>query len=352
MAEYNSRMFEKLSEDKGFKTKTSCFFRAIGCKFKGGRAKVQKHEAESVRQHLNLLMDELANLNQKSIPANLLPDTSRTLTQWEREIDRAQKGLQNDHQINEICKKLEEFCKLMEAAYQCVTIVETQFTALEDELATLPEKINKCSRIIATLNRQTECNDQLFTDVEDKLTILESKMHRTKQAIQVATAKRMAMEPMMHGGLFIWKIPQINKMLQEAIDGARPFLDSSEFYISSYSYKMCLRIYLNGHEDAKGTHISLYYIVLKGPYDALTQWPFKEKVKLALLNPRNRQQSILRICTASGQDPALQRPGEGMNPPHGFPMFLSLSEFNHCFSDYVDSNEIFVGAEIVPTYIP
>ncbi|XP_051893184.1 TNF receptor-associated factor 2-like [Pristis pectinata] len=386
MAEYNYRKLEKLAhtadvhaglesqeakmdvgmsgklktssetcEDKGFKMKNHCFFRAVGCRFKGGRSKIQEHEVGSVRQHLNLLMDELAKLNQTATLANLPPDMSRTLMQLEGETDKAQlrvKALQNDQQINEICKQLQEFCKLLEAAEQCETIIETRFAAFEDKLTAVPKKINKCSRIVATLKRQTESNDQLFTDVENKLAMLESRMHQTEQSIQDSTSKIIALETMTHCGVFIWKIPQMRKRLQEAIDGTKPYLDSSEFYFSTYSYKMCLRIYLNGHEDTKGTHISLYYILLKGQYDALTQWPFKENVKLAILNPRDRQQSILKICTPSGQDPALQRPVERMNAPRGFSTFATVSEFNQFISKYVDSDEMFIGAEIIPANRP
>ncbi|XP_067825863.1 TNF receptor-associated factor 1-like isoform X2 [Heptranchias perlo] len=347
------KVHEKLddSEGKGFKKKSSCFFRAVGCRFKGGRSKIQEHTAGSVRQHLNLLLDEVMKLNQKVIPANLPPDMSRTLMQLEAETSKVQLRLtafQNDHQINEVCKELQEFCKIMESAQQCVTIVETKITAFDDGLTAVPREINKCSRIVTTLNRWIELNNQKFTDVENKLTNFECRLHRTEQVIQDTAAQMMALEPMTQTGIFIWKIPQIKKRLQEAVDGTKPYLDSSEFYFCKYGYKMCLRIYLAGHEEARGTHISLYYILLKGQYDALSQWPFKEKVKLALLNLRDRQQSILKICIPSTVDPALQRPVGNMNAPRGFSMFMTSSEFNQSFSEFVDSDEMFVGAEVVP----
>ncbi|XP_067868468.1 TNF receptor-associated factor 1-like isoform X2 [Heterodontus francisci] len=344
---------EKLDESdgKGFKKKNSCGFRVVGCRFKGGKSKIQEHEAVSVRQHLNLLMDEVMKLNQKAIPANLPPDMSRILTQLEAETSKVQlrvTAFQNDNQINELCKELQEFCKLMEETKRCVTIVETKLMDFDNRLSAVPREINKCSRIATTLNRQIEVNHQQVTDIEDKLTHFECRLHQTKQVIQDTAAQMMALETMTQTGIFIWKIPQIKKRLQEAIDGTTPYLDSSEFYFCKYGYKMCLRIYLDGHEEARGTHISLYYILLKGQYDALTPWPYKENVKLALLNLRDRQQSMLKICIASAQDPALQRPVATMNAPLGFSMFVTSSEFNQRFSEFVDSDEMFVGAEVVP----
>ncbi|XP_059849805.1 TNF receptor-associated factor 1-like isoform X3 [Hypanus sabinus] len=360
-AKMNTGMSGKLKtsnekcEAKGFEVKNHCFFSTVGCRFKGGRSKIQEHEAGSVRQHLNLLMNQLAKLSQAAALANLPPEMSRTLTLLEGETDKVQlrvKSLQNDRQIKEICKELQEFCKRLEATERSATIVETKFAAFEEKVTSVPKKINEFSRTVASLSRQTESNEQVFTDVENKVAILESRLDQTEQAIQGCTAKIMALETMTHCGLFIWKIPQIKRRLQEAIDGIRPYLDSSEFYFSTYSYKMCLRIYLNGHGDTKGTHISLYYILLKGQYDALTQWPFKENVKLAILNPRDRHQSILKMCTPCSQDPALQRPVERMNAPCGFSMFVTVSEFNQFISECVDNDEMFVGAEIVPAGRP
>ncbi|XP_078082506.1 TNF receptor-associated factor 1-like [Mustelus asterias] len=339
------------SEDKGYKKKNSCCFRAVGCRFKGGKSKIQEHEAGSVKQHLNLLMDEVMKLNQKAISASLPPDISRTLSQMEAEASKVElriTAFQKDHQINEICKELQEFCKLLEETKQRVTIVETKLTALDDRLTALPREINKCSKISSTLNRQIEFNNQQFTDIEDKLMNCQSRLHRTEQVIEETEAKMMTLETMTQTGIFIWKIPQIKKRLQEAIDGTTPYLDSSEFYFYKYGYKMCLRIYLDGCEEAQGTYISLYYILLKGQYDALTQWPFKQNVKLALLNLNDRQQSILKIYVPNEQDLALQRPVESMNAPRGFPMFATSSEFNQRFSEFVMGDEMFVGAEVIP----
>lgn len=51
------------------------------------------------------------------------------------------------------------------------------------------------------------------------------------------------------------------------------------FYTSRYGYKMCLRVYLNGDGTGRGTHLSLFFVVMKGPHDALLRWPFNQKVR-------------------------------------------------------------------------
>lgn len=53
------------------------------------------------------------------------------------------------------------------------------------------------------------------------------------------------------------------------------------FYTARYGYKVCLRVYLNGDGTGKGTHVSLFFVVMKGDYDALLPWPFRHKVRRA-----------------------------------------------------------------------
>jgi hypothetical protein len=40
-----------------------------------------------------------------------------------------------------------------------------------------------------------------------------------------------------------------------------------------------MRLYLNGDGVGKGTHISLFFVIMKGEYDLLLSWPFKHKVR-------------------------------------------------------------------------
>lgn len=50
------------------------------------------------------------------------------------------------------------------------------------------------------------------------------------------------------------------------------------FYSSKYGYKMCLRLYFNGDGTGRGTHLSLFFVVMRGKCDALLKWPFSQKV--------------------------------------------------------------------------
>lgn len=47
---------------------------------------------------------------------------------------------------------------------------------------------------------------------------------------------------------------------------------------------MCLRIYLNGDGTGRGSHLSLFFVVMRGHSDALLKWPFNQKVKSIIVS--------------------------------------------------------------------
>jgi len=52
---------------------------------------------------------------------------------------------------------------------------------------------------------------------------------------------------------------------------------------SANGYKMCVRAYLNGDGSGYKIHLSLFFVVRKGEYNALLKWPFDYKVSMILV---------------------------------------------------------------------
>lgn len=152
----------------------------------------------------------------------------------------------------------------------------------------------------------------------------------------------------MIGGVLVWRISDISRRIQEAESGRTPSLYSPPFYTSPAGYKMCARIYLNGDGSGKNTHISLFFVVMRGDYDALLQWPFQQRVKLCLLDqtpavPRQRR-DIVEVFRPDVSSSSFQRPTTEMNVATGCPLFAPKS----CLlSDrFVRDDTIFLRVEV------
>ena len=144
-------------------------------------------------------------------------------------------------------------------------------------------------------------------------------------------------------GVLVWKIHPFSEERLKAQRRSQISFYSPAFYTDPYGYKMCLRVYLNGDGMGKGTHISLFFVVMQGEYDALLRWPFRQKVTLFLLDQGNQEHKIdsFRPDISSS---SFQRPRNHMNVASGAPLFFPLEDLNK--HKYVVDDTIFFKAVV------
>ena len=111
-----------------------------------------------------------------------------------------------------------------------------------------------------------------------------------------------------YNGVLLWKIDEFDRRRREAVDGVTLPLYSTPFYTSRHGYKMCARVYLNGDGMGTGSHLSFFFVIMKGPFDALLQWPFKQKVTLSLIN-QNGKKDISESFIPDPHSSSFQKPG-------------------------------------------
>ena len=131
-----------------------------------------------------------------------------------------------------------------------------------------------------------------------------------------------------YDGQLLWKITEFARRRNEAVSGQQVSFYSPCFYTSRYGYVMCARIYLNGDGMGRGTHISVFFVVMRGQYDAILRWPFRKKVTFMLLD----QDNVEHVIDAFRPDPnssSFQRPRRETNIASGCPIFCSLTELNN-----------------------
>ena len=127
-----------------------------------------------------------------------------------------------------------------------------------------------------------------------------------------------------YSGTFIWKIPEVQRRRGEARSGRTVSLYSAPFYTGRHGYKMCLRLYMDGDGSGKGTHLSFFLTLMRGEYDALLTWPFRQTVTLMLLD-QDRQKDIFQSFRPDPSSSSFQRPINEMNVASGCPKFAPLS---------------------------
>ena len=142
-----------------------------------------------------------------------------------------------------------------------------------------------------------------------------------------------------YSGVFVWKIPEVTRRRHEARTGRTISLYSAPFYTSRHGYKLCLRLYMNGDGSGKGSHLSFFLTVMRGEFDSLLQWPFKQTVSLILLD-QDRQRNIIQSFRPEPSSASFQRPRTEMNVASGCPNFAPLSVLDN--SSYVKEDTMFL----------
>lgn len=140
-------------------------------------------------------------------------------------------------------------------------------------------------------------------------------------------------------GILLWKITDFARKRNDALTNQKVSFCSPPFYSDRYGYKMCARIYLNGDGMGRGQYISLFFVVMRGEYDALLRWPFRQKVTMMLLD----QNHVEHVIDAFKPDPtssSFKRPMSAMNIASGCPMFCPLADLDKYA--YIKDDTMFV----------
>ena len=101
---------------------------------------------------------------------------------------------------------------------------------------------------------------------------------------------------------------------------------------------------LNGDGMEKGTHISVFFVIMKSEHDSLLSWPFKQSVRFTLINQVNQHNSISEAFSPDLSSPSFQKPTAEMNVASGFPKFTRQSILQN--EEFTQGNTIFIKAQV------
>lgn len=166
------------------------------------------------------------------------------------------------------------------------------------------------------------------------------KMVRAKNAeIEDREFRLSLIENSNHDGSMIWKIPQFSQRMSDAESGKYTSIFSLPFYTSRYGFKMCLRLYIFGDGIGKNSHMSLFFVIMRGEFDNILQWPFTHKVTFKLLN----QTGVRDVVDTFQPDPmssSFKKPKSDMNVASGCPRFVSHQELKN--GGFIVDDTIFI----------
>lgn len=187
---------------------------------------------------------------------------------------------------------------------------------------------------------------QMLDAAQTNSNIMQSEIETMKQTLSEVSSF------LSNDGSYIWKISNISEKIANAISERQTSIYSPPFYSSPSGYKMCMRLYLNGDGNARNTHLSLFFVLMRGDYDPILVWPFNHKITFILYDQTRDQRHIIDSFRPDIKSNSFQQPRSSMNIASGLPKFFSLSMIRQDNNPYVRDDCMFIRCIIDFAAIP
>ena len=148
-------------------------------------------------------------------------------------------------------------------------------------------------------------------------------------------------------GQFTWKLEEIRLKVKQAHtrDAPEPvMIYSPPFFSHEAGYKMCLCVYPAG--DSNQDFLSVYFVLMKGPYDEILQWPFQKPIRISLLSCREGLGNVVKDINPDPKLHYFHRPDKPRNVGYGYPKFIALQKLLAERSEFLAVDSIFIRCEI------
>ncbi|XP_070841484.1 TNF receptor-associated factor 5 [Chaetodon trifascialis] len=331
-----------------------CSYKRLGCWVQDKRGKVKLHEDAAVSQHMLLVLRSNTHLEQQvevlqeeallrqqevqtdssllaglqkeirpllqqnSSHEHIVSTAQRTLSRQEDVLSTIQLEVQQvSRGLSPGLEELKELRKSLDAVIQEVSATE----ALKKHLGTLEENL-KCQSGLLDLHA--------------------AQLSRNKQHLQ-------ELEATSYDGKLIWKIKDFRNRREAEVSGHSPCLSSVPFHTGRCGYKMAAKVYLNGDGEGRGTHLSLYVVLMPGDFDALLPWPFRQTVSLSVLDQSGAGNHRSLSFRPDPTSKSFQRPcSESVsNVAVGFSCFIPLNKLEAPQNaTYVNDDTLFVKVKV------
>ena len=245
----------------------------------------------------------------------LLQEIQRTVTRQNKKIEK------QAHDISELTSQLQAHTApgtLKGPLHDTMTTGHSTYNQLTSEPSNMDGRLMQVMKSVEELQRTTSMMKVHISELELQL-----------QASLAST----------HTGSFLWRIPEVARRKRDAFEGRITSIYSPPFYSGRNGYKMCIRAYLNGDGIGFNTHLSVFFVLMRGEYDPLLKWPFESKVSLILVDQKLRQH-IVQTFKPSPDSSSFQKPRSDMNMASGCPQFAKLSVLDE--GNYVQNDVMFL----------
>ena len=278
-------------------------------------------------------------------PRHFMPHFS-SFTQFPRSNTKAHSKTQIEQHLNLALRSLEITQRLVKDQSQQIELLLAKDKDTSRQIEQLIAKDKGTSQQIEQLMAKHEETSQKIERLTAKdkkksqqIEQLMAKDKDTSQQIERLTALVKVQDQhirFLNSPPFVWKISNFERAYRKAASGIEKVI-ANTFYLSSNGYRLRIKFFFNAKQAFGRLSFFIYICVVPGEFDPLLSWPFKEKVRVTLINqdpPGDEVKDICNVTDFGSLDVPIMRPLNENNerwhvvfdPNFGFSESLALSD--------------------------
>jgi hypothetical protein len=228
------------------------------------------------------------------------------------------------------------------------TLLGNKLNILENTTKLLGDDLLRESNANARLKEENRHLKQTIDQLQTSCIDLHKYLAQSQLSSLKLEERLIILDKTSYNGVLMWRI---NDFAKRRADPLTASFYSPAFYTSggisgSGGYRCCAKIYLNGDGSGKGTHVSIYLVILKGDYDSLMPWPFRQKVTFSLMDQGFDEEAKTNISYTFMPDEkavsSFRRPLLDMNVPSGLAQFVPIGTLTNPAFNYVKEDTLFI----------
>ncbi|XP_048472690.1 TNF receptor-associated factor 2-like [Rhincodon typus] len=207
-----------------------------------------------------------------------------------------------------------------------LSALERKADGLESSVSGLNRELDKYAHLLEALQRRCLQYEQLISGLQRKVRALEGARE----------------SPASTNGVLLWKIRDFSSCLTAARAERVTSFYSPVFCTHPFGYRLCCRVYPNGDGSGRGSHVSLFLAIVRGDYDDVLPWPFRQRVTFMLLDQAQQKHHLKESFTPDVLSGSFQKPRSHMNVASGCPTFARHDLLQKAHGPYLRDDTLYI----------
>ncbi|CAF3889866.1 unnamed protein product [Adineta steineri] len=329
---YNSLVLLEEHNDKFCPKKlVNCILQSYGCKEQILRSDLKEHyQTEEHQRSVLFCMNQLKEQYQtsSSIDTDMKMEISNMYSQTTTTSS-------SETNMDEYKSELELYSKMINPLADGIHELNNEVIRLNNDALQQSESITAITKALPTIKTSIEESNNVLSAMNINLMVLQQKILSLKYQLE-------DQQVISYDGTLIWKINQFREKMDDAKSERQTSIYSPPFRSSPNGYQMRARLYLHGDGNARRTHMSVFFVLMRGPHDCILHFPFNYKVTFCLYDQTSNKKHIIDSFRPDIKSNSFQRPRSDMNIASGIPKFVPLDMIDKPDSSYVKDDTMFI----------